>query len=359
MRHAQEIIPHECAVLARQLLGYRNALLERLLEERSKRGILHLLLRSVLERLPVERGDVLADLLVETAAGLVAEPVACRECRHPVRHAEILTRAGAQSLRHVEQHVEPGDVRCAEGGALRAPEQRASERVHLVDGEVGLHHPLHRGDHAVHAQAIGDKPRDVLRDDDALAEHHLAETARGVERVRCGVGRGNEFQQVQVPRRIEEVHPEEVPLELGAPAFNEHVHRDTRGVRRDDGGRLAERLEPGIERLLWCRQLDDGLDDEVAICEEREIILEVAERDERGARHVHERGRSRLLRALEAGFRWKVALAVLGGDVKQDDWNSCRRGEGGDAAPHRSGADDAELRDTHVGSVSGAGGTDA
>ena len=115
----------------------------------------------------------------------------------------------------VQQDVEARDVGGAEGRALRAAEERTGERVHLVDREVGLHQPLHRGDHAVDAEPVGDEAGDVLREHDPLAEHDLAEPARGVERLRRGVGGGDELEQVQIPRRIEEVHAEEVPLERG------------------------------------------------------------------------------------------------------------------------------------------------
>ena len=134
----------------------------------------------------------------------------------------------------MQQDVESGEVGRAKGRALRATEERARERVYFVDREVGLHHPRHRGHHAVHAEPVRDEAGHVLRDDDALAEHHFAETARCVERVRRGVRRGNELEQVHVPRRIEKMHAEEMLLEGSTTAFDEHVHRNARRVRRDD-----------------------------------------------------------------------------------------------------------------------------
>ena len=358
MRHPQQVVTHELAVLARQLLGHREPFFQRLFHQGGKRGIIHLLLRAVFQRVPIERRDVLAHLLVEAAPCLVAQPSALGKLGHPVRHAEVFAGACAQPLRHVEQHVETRDVRCAKGRALRAAEQRAGERVHFVDGEAGFHHALHGRDHAVHAQPVGNETRNILRDHDTLAEHHFAELSYSIDGFCRRIRRGNDLEEVQIPRRVEEVHAEEVLLELAAASVDEHLHWNAGGIRGDDRVRLAERLEPRVQRLLGRGLLDDGFEDQVAVAQEREVVVEIAERDERGACDVHECGGARLLRAFETGLGGEVPVAFGGGDVEQDDRDAGRRGERGDAAAHGSGADDAELRDAHgVRSGCGAGPT--
>ena len=49
--------------------------------------------------------------------------------------------------------------------------------------QVVLLHQANRQHHPEHAEAVGDEPGNVLRDDDALAEHAVAERARRGERL--------------------------------------------------------------------------------------------------------------------------------------------------------------------------------
>jgi hypothetical protein len=87
----------------------------------------------------------------------------------------------------VHEHVVARQVGGAEGGALRAAEERAGEAVDLVDREAVLVHRAERAVHPVHAEAVGDEARRVLADHDPLAEHPLAELAHGLHhgRDRC------------------------------------------------------------------------------------------------------------------------------------------------------------------------------
>ena len=144
------------------------------------------------------------------------------------------------------------------------------------------------------------------------------------------------------------MHAEEVAPEPVAASFGEDAHRDSRGVAGDDAFGLEQRLEPPIERLLRGRLLDDRLEDEITVREQVEGVVEVAERDEPGAGRVHEGGGPRLAGPFEARARGSVAVAVGAGDVEEHDRDAGGGGEGGDAAPHGAGADDAELGDAHV-----------
>ena len=353
VRHAQQVVAHELTVLARQLCGHGNALRERLLREGCQRWVFNLLLRRVFQRLPVQGGDVLAHLLVEATAGLVAQAAAGNELVHPLRHAEVFARAGTQALRHMHENVDAGDVARAERGTFCAAQQLAGERVHLIDGEVGFHHALHGGDHAVYAEAVGHEAGDVLRNDHALAEHHLAEVPRGREHFRRRIRRGDDLEQVQVARWIEEVHAEEVLLEPVGASFREHLHRDAGRIRRDDGGGLHQRFESRIQRLLGRGLLDDGFEDEVAVGKQIERVVEVADGDERRTGGIHECGRARFLHALEAGLGGAVPVTISAGNVEQDDRDASRGGEGGDAAAHGASPDDAEFRDSHSSSRGG------
>ena len=49
------------------------------------------------------------------------------------------------------------------------------------------------------------------------------------------------------------------------------------GVAGDDRRLLEERLQPGVERLLGRGLLDDRLEDQVAVAEQLEGVVEVAD----------------------------------------------------------------------------------
>jgi hypothetical protein len=153
---------------------------------------------------------------------------------------------------------------------------------------------------------------------------------------------------VEVPRRIEEVHAEEVLLEAVAASLGEDLHRDPEVLLATIAFGLEQRLEPRVERLLGRRLLDDRLEDQVAVGEQLERVVEVAESDEARAGDVHEAARPALRARSRPARAGRVAVAFAAGDVEKHDRDTGRGGEGGDAAPHGAGADDAELGDAHV-----------
>ena len=104
--------------------------------------------------------------------------------------------------------VDAREIGRAERRRLRAAGEHAGEHVGFVDREAVLLHQPNREHHAEHAESVGDEAGNVLRDDDALAENAIAERARGVDRFLRRVRRRNDLEQVQVARRIEEVHAE-------------------------------------------------------------------------------------------------------------------------------------------------------
>src|SRR5213076_1274440 len=131
--------------------------------------------------------------------------------------------------------------------------------------------------HAVHAESVGDESRNVLRPNRPLAEDALAETSRAHERRVAGLGRGDDLEQVQIARRIEEMHPEESLAERPAPSFHELPHWNARRVRGDDRPLRYHRLETRVEVAFWLELLDDRLDDQVAIAQKLQVVAHVAD----------------------------------------------------------------------------------
>ncbi len=130
---------------------------------------------AVLERLRVDRADGLALLLEEARARLLARPPGLDEAGEHVGHLEGLARLVVgdvlvEVLRDVAERVQPHDVGRAERRRLRVADERARQRVDLLDREPPLRELAQRLHHAVDADAVADEVRRVLRDDDALAQ---------------------------------------------------------------------------------------------------------------------------------------------------------------------------------------------
>ena len=181
-----------------------------------ERRQLRLRRRLILERLQVQhQADVLAIraalLLVEAAAGLVAQPLALEhgfEKRRQRRLTACILLCFGEVPRHMRQDVEPHHVRQPEGAGARPADGGAGQRVHLLDGQVFFLHHAQRLQDDEDADAVGDEVRRVAREDDFLAEVLIGEAGKRLHRRRIGVRSGNDLHQPHVARRIEEVRAE-------------------------------------------------------------------------------------------------------------------------------------------------------
>ncbi len=323
------------------------------------RRLLHALvaaLRAVRERLRIERLDRSVLLaLVESALRLVAEDLLLDHRADVGRHLEdaaLLVRGErlVAVVRDVNERVEADDVRRAEARALRVRHRHAGDRVDVLGRVPELDHQVDRRHHRVRADAVADEVRSVLRDDDALAEHVLAEAPHARHRRRIRVLAGHELEELHVTDGVEEVHHDEALLEALRAARHHLRDLQAGGVRRDDRLVADLRLELLEEALLVGHALDDRLDHEIAVLHLVEIVLDVADLDEPRERRVEQRCRARLQGLLEAARGEAVArrsaLRLGFGEVRGDDVEEHDRDAGvgevrGDAAAHDACADDA------------------
>ena len=329
----------------------QRAILSSDLQVESPEGLLALLVDDgLVEALPALGAEqlVLNEQLHHRAAIFAAQNLAILVVRDQV--VEV-----AADQRH---HVDADDVVEAEGAGLGAAQQRPGQRIDglyavaVLDGE--FHDvALQEADHAV-----GDKVRRVLADDDALAQHILGKVLHAVDDCPIGVGRGDDLEQVQVARRVEEVRAEEARLELRRAPLGDDIDRDAGGVAADDGIRAGDLLDALHELLLRLRALHDYLDHPVAATDRGvEVILEVAHGDEAGGALREKVGRLGLDHAVVAGLDDAIAHlaigegqpggALLGGQFGRDNVEQPRADTGvsqvsGNGGPHRPRADDGD-----------------
>ena len=95
---------------------------------------------------------------------------------------------------------------------------RHIERLHLID----------RVHHRERADAVGDEVRRVFRPHDALAEPLVANFFQRREHFGARFRARDQFHQLHVARRIEEVRPGPVLLKILRAAFGDQVNRQAR-----------------------------------------------------------------------------------------------------------------------------------
>ena len=147
-------------------------------------------------------------------------------------------------LRDMLPDVESDDIEQAVAGALRKPDQRPGERIDFFDGEVVFDGQTLHGGAEESADSVGDEVRRVLAGNDAFAQMEVAEIGDECEDVRARVRPGNDFDQMQIARRIEKVCAEEVLAKFGGIAFGDLRQRNAAGVGGDDGAGRAMRDRP-------------------------------------------------------------------------------------------------------------------
>jgi hypothetical protein len=138
----------------------------------------------------------------------------------------------------------------------------------------------------------------------------------------------------------------EITLEAGRTTLDQISERDRRGVRGDDAAVFADLLDFVVQRLLQIEPLDDGFDDEIAVGELAEVIVDVAGFDQLGGLRTHEGSRIGLQHLLDGSLGDDVAIGcILGNDVEQQNGQARVGDVSGDASPHHASADDGDAFD--------------
>ncbi len=293
-------------------------------------------------------------LLVETALGLVAEPLlldhGLDEVGRDEEVAALVLRQGLVEVRHdVVGRVEAHEVDRPEDGRAGPAQGGADDGVDVLDLHALGKHEVHGVGHVEDADAVGDEVGHVLADDDALAEHVLAEAAHVLDHFLLRLLAGDDLDELHVPRRVEEVDAQEPFLQALAQVRRDLADPDARGVGSHDAVGLHDLLHLREEVLFDFQVLDDGLDDEVHAREPGEVVLEVARLDHRRVALRVEAGGPGLGRSLEAPdgeavaprralLRQSLCLVRLGQlrghDVEEQALDPCIGQLGRDVRPH-------------------------
>ena len=229
----------------------------------------------VSHRRGIEREDLaVRTFLVETLTGLGADPAARHKLLDNGRQREqrprfVVRQSLGKVADDVGEDVDAGDVDGAERCALRPADRGTRDRVDLLDREPAGGPGAKDLHHAVQADVIGDEVGRVLRNHHTLAEPMVGERGYRLDHLGIGRGRGDDLEQPQIPRRIEEVGAERVRPEAVGAALDDGRDRNAGSVGADDCVRRADRVDAREQRLLDVEAFDDGFDNPVARRDER------------------------------------------------------------------------------------------
>ena len=140
-----------------------------------------------------------------------------------------------------------------------------------------------------------------------LSEEVFAPHAHPIVDLGQRFGSSNQLEQLHVTHGVEKVRNDEVLAEVLAASCEHVLQRQAGGVARNDGAGLNDRFDPSKQVLLDRDDLRDGFDNDVALGEFAEVVVEVADAHEGGARAVEEGCRARLKRLVETSLGKAVA----------------------------------------------------
>ena len=126
----------------------------------------------------------------------------------------------------MDEDVDAGQIERAKRRALRAANGRPGHRVDLFDRVLAGCDEREQMHHAREREMVADEVRRVLRNHHSLAEVVIGERADLVDDRAARVSGWNDFEQMQVTGRVEEVRAEPVTPEVVAATLGERVNRN-------------------------------------------------------------------------------------------------------------------------------------
>ncbi|GBD28788.1 hypothetical protein HRbin31_00809 [bacterium HR31] len=323
------------------------------------------LARPVLQGPVIQGEDLTVRAAVETAPGLVSQPPAFQHGLHERGQPEglpllVLRQPLVGVAGHVGQDVQPHQVRGPESRGPGTAEEGTRELVHLLDGQLLLHHDAHRVEEPEGGDAVRDEVGGVLAEHHPLSQDPARHVLHPPDDPWVGVGQRDQFQQPQVAGRVEEVGTEEVPAKSFGTAVGDLPHGQTRGVGAHHHAGSPEPLQPFQESLFDLEVLHHRLDDPVAVRDPVQVVLQVPYGHQLGPLRSRERRGPHLQGPFQAGpaetvADFRVAQGELpapllvgqlrGHDVQEQDGHAGVGQQRSQLAPHGPGSEDRRAAD--------------
>jgi len=205
----------------------------------------------------------------------------------------------------------------------------------------------HRQDRE-HADPVADEVRRVLGVDHAFTESAGQEGFQPFQHGRVGATAGDQFGQVHVARRVEEMHAAKARANGIRQGVGHRVDAQARGVGRHHRMRCDVRGDLAVQVEFPVHPLGDGLDDQIAFRQQRQMLLIIRGGYRSGTRFGGERRGRKLAEVGDGAIDDAIAIAVFRRQIEQHRVDAgvdqvCR-----DLRAHYAGAEDGHLADFQV-----------
>ena len=133
--------------------------------------------------------------------------------------------------RYVLVHIHTNEVQQAKGCGFRVTDQRTGDSIHLLYRVIVFQHIVQGGPPGEHSHPVCDEVGGVLTEYHGFSQPSLPESLHKLNNCRICFGCGDEFEQLEVARGVEEMGPEEMGLEPLRATLGDLVNGYAGGVR--------------------------------------------------------------------------------------------------------------------------------
>ena len=236
--------------------------------------------------------------------------------------------------------IDADQIHQAEHAGRRESHGPAHDGVGLLHLQPHIEGQHHRRLYPVGADAVGDEARRVTAGEHRLAEHDIAKRSDVFGGSGTRFRPRHQFQQPHIARRIEEMGDDEIRFQILRHVAHQLGKRNGRGIGGYHRTRLPHGGELAVQRLLDIQLFDHRLDDPVAFAKARQIILDIARRDQPDCLRSHQRRWLHCLESRNGRFGDGIAIRfALFDDIEQLHRNSGIGDMGCNRGSHHSGAD--------------------
>ena len=232
----------------------------------------------------VQHLDFLAHLFVDAAFGFLTQSTFLNQLVEPGRQCKIavpriIRKLVTHGVDHVREHIQADNIQGAEGGALGASQIAPGQRVYGIEAEAESLCVMFGCQHRKHADAVGNKVGRVFRPHHALADSRHQKGFQLVEQQGVGSLARNKLDQMHISRRIEKMNAAKTVAQGFRKSIRQAVNGQTRGVGGKDGLRAQIWRNFAVQVGLPVHAFGDGLDHQIAIAQERQVLFVVGRLD--------------------------------------------------------------------------------
>ena len=292
--------------------------------------------------LQIEYLDLAPRLAIDPGPSLLAERPLVDQRLQPPRRLEvfmpgIVGQGVGHGLDHMRHGIQTDHVGGAIGCRLRPADRRTGQRVHFVKAELESLGVVHGRKDREHTNPVADEVWRIAGVDHAFSQYGSQECFKLFKYLPVSLQARDEFCKMHVARRIEEMHAAETMVQRRFQHIGQGIDRQAGGVGGEDRvwGHVGRNLR--VQILLPVQPLGDGLDDQVAVVKQVQMLIVIRGRNRRRAILCCQRCRRELGKICDCLERDLIGIAILGGQVEQHRFDARIGQMRGDLRTHHAG----------------------